>query len=163
MLLRLGSLLRRSLDEEHHEVPLREEIAFLEEYLDIQRVRFGDRLRVTLTIDPAADDANVPVLLLQPLVENAIEHAASDKGTPTTIELRATRMDATLRVTVEDNGPGPGDVSALREGIGLRNTRERLRRLYGSRATLVLRGRDGAHGVAGACVDITIPCAPLRI
>jgi sensor histidine kinase YesM len=159
MLLRLGSLLRRSLDEEQHEVALREEIAFLDEYLDIQRVRFGDRLQVTLNIDPAVLDARVPVLLLQPLVENAIQHAASDKGSTTRIALRVTRTNGMLHMSLQDNGPGPGDLSVVREGIGLRNTRERLRRLYGNQATLVLRALAEPDGQAGACVDIRIPAS----
>ncbi len=90
MLLRLGSLLRRSLDEEEHEVPLHQELAFLNEYLDIQRVRFGERLAVELAIDPSAVNARVPVFLLQPLVENAIEHGAAQQDCATTISLSAT-------------------------------------------------------------------------
>jgi two-component system, LytTR family, sensor kinase len=145
MVLRLGSLLRRSLDEEQHEVPLRQELAFLNEYLDIQRMRFGERLSVTLSIDPEALDARVPVLLLQPLVENAIKHGASP------IAIRAMRNNGQLRMTVEDHGPGPGDAP---EGIGLSNTRERLRTLYGGATTLRLRRADGE---TGACVDISMP------
>jgi two-component system, LytTR family, sensor kinase len=145
MVLRLGSLLRRSLDEEQHEVPLRQELAFLNEYLDIQRMRFGEHLSVTQSIDPAAFDARVPVLLLQPLVENAIKHGASP------IAIRAMRHDGQLLLTVEDRGPGPGDAP---EGIGLHNTRERLRTLYGNATTLRLRRADGP---TGACVDISMP------
>jgi two-component system, LytTR family, sensor kinase len=151
MLLRLGSLLRRSLDEEHHVVPLHQELAFLNEYIDIQRVRFGDRLSVTLAIDPAVTQARVPVLLLQPLVENAIKHGASDDDGTATVIVRATRNDGRLQLTVEDRGPGPGDTP---EGIGLRNTRERLRTLYGDATTLQLRR---AVGETGASVDISIP------
>src|SRR5439155_17035226 len=81
MLLRLSSLLRRSLDEEAHEVPLRQELAFLEDYLDIQRVRFGDKLQVRLDVDPGVMDVRVPVFLLQPLVENSLQHGVSDDGT----------------------------------------------------------------------------------
>ena len=89
MVVRLGSLLRRSLDEEEHEVPLRQELVFLDDYLDIQRARFGDRLVVTLDVDNGAADARVPVLLLQPLVENAIEHGWPEKDATTSISLRA--------------------------------------------------------------------------
>lgn len=154
MLLRLGSLLRRSLDEEQHEVSLDQELAFLNEYLDIQRVRFGDRLSVTLAIDPAANGARVPVLLLQPLVENAIKHGASDDDGTTTIIVRAKRDDGRLRLTVEDRGPGP---SGAIEGVGLRNTRARLRTLYGDATSLLLRRADEGPG---ACVDISIPYLP---
>lgn len=151
MLLRLGSLLRRSLDESQHVVSLQQELSFLDEYIDIQRVRFGSRLSVTMAIDPATFDARVPVLLLQPLVENALEHGASDDDGTATIVVRAARDNGQLRLSVEDRGPGPGDSP---EGVGLRNTRERLRTLYGDATTLRLqRGRDGI----GASVDIGMP------
>jgi two-component system LytT family sensor kinase len=148
MVVRLGSLLRRSLDEEQHEVPLHQELAFLNEYLDIQRMRFGDRLSVTLTIDPDVVNARVPVLLLQPLVENAIKHGASDDDGTTTIIVRAIREDGQLRLTVQDRGPGPDGAP---EGVGLRNTRQRLRALYGDTTALSLRRAEGA------CVDIRMP------
>lgn len=151
MVVRLGSLLRRSLDEEHHEVPLHRELAFLNEYLDIQRMRFGDRLSVTLAIDADVMNAKVPVLLLQPIVENAIKHGASDDDGTATITVRASRNDGRLRVTVEDRGPGPGNTP---EGVGLRNTRQRLRTLYGD-ATLDLRPAEHS----GACVEIRMPFA----
>ncbi|MGH7620214.1 MAG: sensor histidine kinase [Gemmatimonadaceae bacterium] len=161
MVVRLGSLLRRSLDEEEHEVPLSQELTFLDDYLDIQRARFGDKLVVTLDVDAAAANAKVPVLLLQPLVENAIEHGWPEKDAATSIALRATRANGVLRLTVEDNGPGTGSAGQLREGIGLSNTRERLRRLYGDRAALRLAGAndDGANhdGATGTRVEITIP------
>ena len=148
MVVRLGSLLRRSLDEEHHEVPLHQELAFLNEYLDIQRMRFGDRLSVTLTIDPEVVNARVPVLLLQPIVENAIKHGASDDDGTATIVVQAARANGQLYLTVRDRGPGPGDSP---EGVGLRNTRQRLRALYGDATTLTLRRDDGA------CVEISMP------
>jgi LytS/YehU family sensor histidine kinase len=161
MLLRLGSLLRRSLDEEQHEVSLEQELGFLLEYLEIQRVRFGDRLVVQVEIDPAASPARVPVLFLQPLVENAIEHGGSDRPGGTSIVVRASRHDGTLRLTVEDDGAGPGTVPSPVEGIGLRNTRERLRKLYGDRASLALRpARPDQPGAGGARVEITIPFVP---
>jgi two-component system, LytTR family, sensor kinase len=151
MLVRLGSLLRRSLDEAHHEVPLHQELAFLNEYIDIQRMRFGDRLSVTLAIDPATTAARVPVLLLQPLVENAIKHGASDDDGTATVIVRASRDNGQLLLRVEDRGPGPGDAP---EGVGLRNTRERLRTLYGAATMLRLYRAEGA---TGAMVDVRIP------
>jgi two-component system, LytTR family, sensor kinase len=156
MLFRLGSLLRRSLDEVQHEVPLLQEIGFLEEYLDIQRVRFGDRLVVTLEIDRAAAETMVPVFILQPLTENAIEHAGADPGKPAVILLHAQVRDDLLRITIDDNGPGLGERAAIREGVGLGNTRERLRRLYGERASLTL-GRAPGSASSGARVEIEIP------
>jgi two-component system, LytTR family, sensor kinase len=161
MVIRLGSLLRRSLDEEEHEVPLRQELVFLDDYLDIQRARFGDRLIVTLAVDPSAADARVPVLLLQPLVENAIEHGWPEKDATTSIALHAARSDGLLRLSVEDNGPGPGDATPVREGIGLRNTRERLRQLYGERATMHLGWADNGGAAKGTRVDITLPFSAL--
>ncbi len=157
MVVRLGSLLRRSLDEEEHEVPLHQELVFLDDYLDIQRARFGDRLVVTLDVDAGAADARVPVLLLQPLVENAIEHGWPEKDATTTIALRAARSDGVLRLSVEDNGPGAGDSGKLHEGIGLSNTRERLRRLYGNRAAMQLGAARPNGTPTGTRVEITIP------
>lgn len=157
MVVRLGSLLRRSLDEDEHEVPLRQELLFLDDYLDIQRARFGDRLTVTLDVDAAAAEARVPVLLLQPLVENAIEHGWPEKDATTAIALRATRSDGMLRLSVEDNGPGAGESGQVREGIGLSNTRERLRRLYGDRAAMRLGAAHGNGVPVGTRVEITIP------
>jgi signal transduction histidine kinase len=150
MVVRLGSLLRRSLDEEQHEVPLHQELAFLNEYLDIQRMRFGDRLSVTLTIDPDVVNARVPVLLLQPIVENAIKHGASDDDGTATVVVRAFRTDGRLLLSVQDRGPGPDGTP---EGVGLRNTRQRLRALYGDAMTLTLGQAEGAR------VDISIPFA----
>lgn len=157
MVLRLGSLLRRSLDEVEHEVPLTRELLFLDEYLEIQRVRFGDRLAVSLTLDPTAANAQVPVLMLQPLVENAIEHGAKERDEPTSVALRAWRENGTLRLTIEDCGPGPGSAGVRREGIGLRNTRERLERLYGTEAALTLEA-IGSPG--GTRVVLTLPFRP---
>jgi two-component system LytT family sensor kinase len=148
MLLRLSTLLLRSLDEQSHEVTLQQELAFLNDYLDIQRVRFGDRLTVQVTIDPTVLDAQVPVFLLQPLLENAIEHGGSDDGR-TTIALSVTRHNDTLNLILDDQGPG---VSHTREGIGLGNTRERLLHLYGPRASVTLGTTD-----RGARVELRLP------
>ena len=157
MVVRLGSLLRRSLDEEEHEVPLHQELVFLDDYLDIQRARFGDRLIVTLDVDAGAAEARVPVLLLQPLVENAIEHGWPEKDATTTIALHAAKTNGVLRLSVEDNGPGTVNSGQLREGIGLSNTRERLRRLYGDRAAMQLGAARPNDTPAGTRVEITIP------
>ncbi|MFI5311436.1 MAG: sensor histidine kinase, partial [Gemmatimonadales bacterium] len=126
------------------------------EYLDIQRVRFGDRLQVGVTVDDAATDARVPAFLLQPLVENAMEHAVAQREQPTVVALRAERAGDTLHISVEDNGPGPSDAAPLREGVGLRNTRELLAQLYGAAGTVTLRG-TGVAPHTGACADVTIP------
>ena len=156
MILRLSTLLRRSLDEEAHEVPLQQELGFVNDYLDIQRGRFGDRLTVQLAIDPAVLDARVPVFLLQPLLENAIEHGKSD-DTGTTIWLSASRDGDRLHITLADDGPGMGDHAPVREGIGLGNTRARLHHLYGSRATVELGVAHRMNGSPGTEVEIRIP------
>lgn len=156
MLLHLSSLLRRSLDETAHEVPLNQELAFVNDYLDIQRVRFGDRLTVDLAIDPSVLDVQVPVFLLQPIVENAIEHGMAANRTAT-ITLAAHRTRDMLHLTVQDNGAGVGDGAAVREGVGLGNTRARLAQLYGPRATVGLRTATEASASQGTRVDIVIP------
>jgi LytS/YehU family sensor histidine kinase len=121
------------------------------DYLDIQRGRFGDQLIVNLQVDTAVLDARVPVFLLQPLLENAIEHGKFEDK-PTTVSVIATRDNGMLRLAVADEGPGVGNNGPMREGIGLSNTRARLRHLYGSRATITL---DAAG--PGARVEIRIP------
>lgn len=156
MILRLSTLLRRSLDEEAHEVPLQQELAFVNDYLDIQRGRFGDQLTVQLAVDPAVLNARVPVFLLQPLLENAIEHGKSDDK-HTAISLCAAREQDMLCITLEDDGPGVGDSAPVREGIGLRNTRSRLHHLYGARATVELGSAQGETESPGARVEIRIP------
>ena len=158
MLLKLSTLLRRSLDEEAHEVPLRTELGFVNDYLDIQRGRFGDQLTVQLAVDPKVLDAHVPVFLLQPLLENAIEHGGSKNGC-TRIVLRARREGDMLQVALEDDGPGVAASAPVREGIGLRNTRARLHHLYGSRAVVDLRAAHERAEWPGVRVEIRIPFA----
>jgi len=157
LLLRLSTLLRRSLDEEAHEVPLRQELAFVDDYLEIQRGRFGDQLSVRIGVDPTVLDVQFPVFLLQPLLENAIEHGKDDDNR-TTIALSAGREGDQLRVTLEDEGPGVGD-GMVHEGIGLRNTRARLHHLYGAAASIQLRRASGTTDSRGTCVEIRIPFA----
>ena len=156
MLLRLSTLLRRSLDEEAHEVALQQELAFVNDYLDIQRGRFGDRLTMQLAVDPSVMNARVPVFLLQPLLENAIEHGRSDDKC-TTIALSASRERDMLHIRLADDGPGIGHSVPLREGIGLGNTRARLHALYGPRATVEVRAARGETESPGARVEVRIP------
>jgi two-component system LytT family sensor kinase len=156
MVLRLSTLLRRSLDEEAHEVPLRKELAFMTDYLEIQRGRFGDQLTVRLGVDPMVLDAQVPVFLLQPLVENAIEHGRGDDNR-TSIVVSAGREDDRLCVSLEDAGSGVGDHAPVREGIGLHNTRARLHHLYGADASVQFGVATGDAGSRGTRVEIRIP------
>ena len=156
LIARLSSLLRMSLDNTRvQEVTLRQEMDFLERYLEIQKARFSDRLCVEIAIEPDAMEARIPNLLLQPLVENAIIHGIAPKSGPGRVEVRGRIEAGQLHLEVRDDGPGLGDgAMRAKEGIGLTNTRERLTKIYGSRGQLTLRSEPG-HGVA---VQIIMPC-----
>ena len=134
VLARLSELLRLSLDQSKpQEVPLKEEMAFLDRYLEIEQARFGDRLTVEKQLGPEVQDALVPYLILQPLVENAIRHGIEPREDQGHLLIRARRTDGRLELQVSDNGTGlPDELEAPpREGVGLSNTRSRLRQLYG--------------------------------
>ena len=133
MLARLGDLLRTTLDREMPaEVTLSEELAYLGRFVDIELVRFGDRLRVTWEIDPDVRNALVPPLILQPLVENSLRHGVGRRPGPAQLRVGARRSGLHLELTVRDSGDGlHPDGRAPREGIGLSNTRARLTELYG--------------------------------
>src|SRR6185436_19687703 len=133
MIARLSELLRLSLENDGaQEVSLRQELDFLKRYLEIQQVRFGQRLNVRFDVAPQTLDARVPNLLLQPLVENAIQHGIAPFSAPGEIHIQASRENGLLCLRVADNGPGlPAQKPAGHpDGIGLANTRARLRRLY---------------------------------
>lgn len=158
MIADLSELLRVALDASgRQEVPLREELEFLDRYLDIQRVRFGDRLRIEKEIDVAVLDAMVPTLILQPLAENAIRHGIEPGCAAGLIKIHAHRSGDRLRISITDNGGGLKPNAARQsEGIGLANTRARLTQLYGESARLVLNS-----GSAGGCsVELELPCRP---
>lgn len=140
MLSRLSELLRRTLNRgDRQEVPLREEMELLGHYVGIMEVRFGDRLVFDRQIDPAVEEALVPHFILQPLVENALQHGIARRGGRGRVEVRAEKRDASLRLTVRDDGPGDSTPTAPGpHGIGLSNTRLRLRQLYGARQRLEL-------------------------
>lgn len=156
LIARLSSLLRMSLDNTRvHEVTLRQEMDFLALYLDIQRVRFSDRLQVDVAIEPEAMEARIPNLILQPLVENAILHGIAPKAGPGRVTVSGRVAAGQLHLEVSDDGPGLGDgTKRAKEGIGLSNTRERLAKIYGAHAHLSLRSEAG-HGVS---VQIILPC-----
>jgi LytS/YehU family sensor histidine kinase len=154
MIVRLSELLRHALDTVGtQEVPLRQELAFLASYLEIEQTRFGDRLVVRQAIEPAALDAMVPSLVLQPLVENAIKHGIEPHAKPGVIELVARREGAKLRLEVRDNGRGLRREEPWRSGVGLSNTKARLEALYGD--SHCLEFSDRADG--GLVVQMTIP------
>jgi signal transduction histidine kinase len=152
MVARLGELLRSTLENAGtQEVSLREELDFIRPYLEIEQARLGPRLSVRLDIDPAAMDALVPNLVLQPLVENSVRHGVTAHGGPAVIEIRACRRGETLQLSVRDNGRG---LSAnYQEGVGLSNTRARLRQLYGPAHAFALHQPSGG----GLVVTLTLP------
>jgi LytS/YehU family sensor histidine kinase len=135
-------------------VPLHEELAFLDLYLELMRARFGERLRVEVEAGDEVRSARVPHLLLQPLVENAIRHGAAEEGAAW-ITVRARREGGVLALEVRDRGPGvAGPPEALLgRGIGLSNTAERLRHLYGAAGRLGLANAEGG----GLRVTATLP------
>jgi two-component system, LytTR family, sensor kinase len=157
MVTQLSEMLRISLDRVGvQEVTLRQELEFLEKYLEIERTRFQDRLRVALLVEPRALGACVPNMILQPIVENAVRHGVAPRSQGGRIEISARRENGLLRLAVSDDGRGTDEaVEALaaKGGVGLTNTRERLARLYGDRHGFALRSSAGL----GMTVTITIP------
>jgi LytS/YehU family sensor histidine kinase len=132
---RLSELLRVSLEQsDTQEVPLRQELSFLERYLQIEQTRFQDRLAVEMEVEPGLDHVLVPSLILQPLVENAIRHGIEPREDTGRVKIAARRLDGMLELKVSDNGPGlpESEIAPNREGVGLSNTRSRLSHLYGA-------------------------------
>ena len=154
MVARLGELLRRSLAHgAAPEVPLADELAIVDGYLEIERARFGERLAVELAIDPGAERGLVPALLLQPLVENAVRHGAAERVEGGLVHLTVLRHDGRLLLRVEDDGPGVADDRPFERGLGLSSARERLRLLYGEAQSFTLREREGG----GTRVEVALP------
>jgi sensor histidine kinase YesM len=155
MISLLSDLLRLSLDHTQQVVPLREELEILDRYLEIEHVRFRDRLTLERDIDPNALDAEVPSLLLQPLVENAIRHGISRRAGPGVVRVEAEIVNGDcVELRVLDTGPGVDDVpSRDGTGVGLANTRARLEQLYGCRQELILATRPEG----GACTTVRLP------
>jgi len=144
MIARLSELLRHSLEGAGEPVvTLRQELAFADRYLEIMRIRFQGSLEVEQRVDDEVCDALVPNLVLQPLVENAVKHGLGRLRGIGKIEIEARREEGRVVLRVRDNGPGMDGAAPAREGVGLRNTRERLAQLYGADAALTLRTPDG--------------------
>ena len=163
MLGRLADLLRCVLEEgEAQEVPLHRELEYVRLYLSIEQVRFEDRLRVTMAIDPVALDAAVPHMALQPIVENAVRHGIARTSRAGTIHISADASDASVEIRVRDDGPGIRAEGPEGWGIGLANTRTRLAQLYGGAASLTIR--DGSPGAIVTMVlpRRTAPESPMR-
>jgi two-component sensor histidine kinase len=152
----LSQFLRTTLDvSSQNEVSLRQELEFVDSYLEIQQTRFGERLQIRREMDPEVMGALVPPLILQPLVENAIRYGIEPRETGGTVTLRAMRAGEVLRLQISDDGEGfqGGQWLSSRYGIGLSNTKARLQELYGDKHQFKLT----ANQPAGACVNIEIP------
>lgn len=161
LIVKLASILRRLLKKTDAFVPLSEEISFIDDYLDIEVVRFGrDKLRVLKDLDPASLEILVPSMMLQPLVENSIKHGLSPKVEGGSIHLRSRIVADQLIVEVEDDGVGMSGSGFLEKptgiggsGIGMANVAERLKVLFGDTARLVVNNSEGG----GTLVQISIP------
>lgn len=164
MIIKLASILRRLLHSSDAFVPLQDEIDFIDNYLDIEVVRFGrDKLRVFKELDPASLDVMVPSMLLQPLVENSIKHGLSSKIDGGSIFLRSQLSDEHVTIEVEDDGVGMASAQLLERpsgigegGIGMANVAERLKVLYGDTARMTIDSRNGT----GTLVRLRLPVLP---
>ncbi len=157
LLLRLSILLRAMLEDASRQtLCLRLELELTRKYLEIEQVRFQDRLCVEWSVDERVLDVDVPSLVVLPLVENAVRHGLSPKVGPGRLKIGAGRDGASLVVTVEDDGQGT--TLPLREGVGITNTRERLHAMYGERAALQIDTRPGS----GFSATIRIPLSEER-
>lgn len=156
MLSRLSDLLRIALDSsERQEVTLQEEMTFLQSYLDIQELRFQDRLQINVNTPPETLNAMVPSMILQPLVENVVTHGLEPLGNKGKIEIRSQIKDNSLILKISDNGPGLPSSENIDEsnGIGISNTRKRLRQLFGDDFKIEFTNNTNA----GMKVTMTIP------
>jgi signal transduction histidine kinase len=158
MIARLSDLLRHTLEGDAQEITLARELEMLRRYLEIMEVRFQGRLEVSIETETSLDDALVPNLVLQPLVENAFRHGVAPMQAAGRVAVRAVRDNGDLVLTVSDNGPGPA--TPVREGVGLTNTRARLAQLYGAHQRLALTPSESG----GALMEVRLPyhTTPLR-
>jgi two-component system LytT family sensor kinase len=157
VVLKLSNIMRRLLHKHETFVPLREEIEFIDDYLDIEVARFGrDNLEIVKQIDDQTLEAFVPSMLLQPIVENCLKHGLAPKLEGGRIQLRTAARDGWLTIEIEDNGAGISEEKMPHvyvEGIGLSNVRERLRVLYGNDFHLQIQSRMGQ----GTLIRIEVP------
>jgi two-component system LytT family sensor kinase len=146
MLAQIGELLRTTLDPDAvTEIPLAQELAFVERYLAIEQARLGDRLHITTAISPDTLGAVVPSMLLQPLVENAVRHGVAPLVEGGNIAIESSSLGNQLLMTIRNSGPRTNATSGqsnISKGIGLTNTAERLQTLYGDRQRLLLRPQE---------------------
>jgi signal transduction histidine kinase len=154
MITRLGQFLRLSLDHAGHQVvPLRQELDFIKAYVEIEQIRFGDRMSVSWSNAPDVLDAAVPTLLWQPVLENAIRHGRDPRTGEARIEVGARRDGVDVLLWIRDHGPGVPPGGPVRENVGLRNTRERVERLYGASGAFDLANAPGG----GALATVRLP------
>ena len=164
LIIKLATILRRLLHSSDAFVPLQEEIEFIDNYLDIEVVRFGrDKLKVVKDLDPASLEVMVPSMLLQPLVENSIKHGLSSKIDGGSITLRSQLSDSHVTIEVEDDGVGMGSAQLFepptglgKGGIGMANVAERLKVLYGDTARMTIDSPNGS----GTLVRLKLPVLP---
>lgn len=144
MLMRLSDFLRLTLvSKKSSMVPLKEELTFVRHYLEIERERFHDRLKLNIHIEPSTEELLVPFLILQPLVENAMQHGLATKPESGELTLKAMIKREQLKIVIEDNGKGVPSHQAIAEGLGLSNIRERLKQQFGASAGLILQYGEG--------------------
>ncbi len=153
-----SELLRSLLEQRERHLPLADELQLVERYLEIQRVRFADRLEATIEMDPSVARARVPLLVVQPLVENALRHGLGPRVAPGALAVRATRENGWTRIDVEDSGDGlpPGWTLETSRGTGLRNLSARLTAEFGAGGSLQVRPREGGGVVATVRVPYAI-------
>jgi two-component system, LytTR family, sensor kinase len=158
MITRLGDFLRITLEgAAAPTVSLRQELEFLHHYLEIEKLRFHDRLRIEIEVDPEVLSAQVPNFILQPLVENALRHGVSARLDTSWVRVRARKTGERLELSVQDNGPGFPDQNT-KNGLGLTNTQKRLKYLYGEDQSVRVN-RDGNSG-ASVCLSIPFTVSP---
>ena len=156
MLVKLSKVLRRLLRKHENFTPLRDELSFIEDYLSIELVRFGEKLRFEKAVDDDTLDMLVPSMLLQPLVENCIKHGLGSKVEGGTIRLTAHRIESRLHLQVEDDGVGIPEArlaTLLDQGIGVSNVNERLKVLFGNEYRMWIDSQPGR----GTRIDIEVP------
>jgi two-component system LytT family sensor kinase len=161
LIIKLATILRRLLNSGDAFVPLREELEFIDNYLDIEVVRFGrDKLQVRKELEPGSLDVMVPSMLLQPLVENSIKHGLASKIEGGSIFLRSRMTGSQLIIEVEDDGVGMGAANLLEKptglggtGIGMANVAERLKVLYGETARMTIDSHEGK----GTLIRLRLP------
>lgn len=157
MVERMADLFRYTLDgSRRRHVPLSQELSMVRDYLEIESIRLGDRLRWSVDVGPGIDAVPVPPLVLQPLVENAIRHGVSPRREGGSVEVEVRRDEDVVVLRVIDDGPGPGNSTHTGSGTSMRDLRKRLRLIYGDDALLETREGDGG----GCVVEVTLPPSP---